>query len=245
MARMGGRKRTKRSLAPKFLKIPRKKHKFITTTSPGPHPKDWSINLQTLVRDVLNLARIAREAKDAIKRGKIVVDGKVRKDPGFPVGLMDVIEIPSIKKVYRILPIEEGLAPFEIPEEEKNVKVCLVRNKVNVKGGKFQYSLHDGRNILADEDIGLKPGDSCLIEVPSQRIIEKIPLEEGILALVIRGQRSGKICKVLEIEPGTITRDPIVRVEINGQEVELPKYTLMPIGKKKPVISLPMIKEVM
>jgi small subunit ribosomal protein S4e len=245
LARKGGRRRTKRSLAPKFLKIPRKRYKFITTTSPGPHPKDWSINLLTLVRDVLKLAKIAREAKDAIKRGKIIVDGKVRKDPGFPVGLMDVIEIPSINKVYRILPVEEGLAPFEVPEEEKNVKVCIVKNKINVKNGKFQYSLHDGRNVLASEDIGLKPGDSCLIEVPSQKIVKKIPLEEGIVALVIKGQRSGKICKVIEIEPGTITREPIVKVGINGQEVELPKSTIMPIGEEKPVISLPMIKEVL
>ena len=37
------------------------------------------------------------------KQANCYVDGRVRKDPKFPLGLMDVFSIPRIKKNYRVL----------------------------------------------------------------------------------------------------------------------------------------------
>jgi len=37
------------------------------------------------------------------KQANIFVNGRIRKDPKFPLGLMDVFSIPRIKKNYRVL----------------------------------------------------------------------------------------------------------------------------------------------
>jgi small subunit ribosomal protein S4e len=37
------------------------------------------------------------------KQANLLVDGRIRKDPKFPLGLMDVLSIPRIKKNYRVL----------------------------------------------------------------------------------------------------------------------------------------------
>ncbi|MCS7116625.1 MAG: S4 domain-containing protein, partial [Nitrososphaerales archaeon] len=143
MGHMGGQRRTKRSKAPAYWPIPRKRYQFTITTSPGPHPKDWSYPLAVLVRDVLKLVKTYREAKASIKEGNFIIDGVVRTSPNFPVGLMDVVSIPPISKIFRLLPTPKSpLEAIEVPEVEKNLKLCKVKTKTTVKGGAIQYGLH-------------------------------------------------------------------------------------------------------
>jgi len=240
MARMGKNYKRKRETAPTFYVIPRKREVFVTNVSPGPHPKEYSYDPVTLLRDVLNLVYTRREALRVIKDGKLVIDGKVRRNHKFPIGLMDVVELPAADLVYRMLPYKGKLIyPVKIPKEEKNLKLCLIKTKVMVKGGKIQLGTHDGRSFLIDNGKEYSPGDSLLIEVPSQRIIDVIKLKKGALVLVIRGARIGKIGRALEIMKGTFTTKPSVKVSFNGEEVVLPKEVVMPIGVEKPVITIP------
>ena len=37
------------------------------------------------------------------KEGGILVDNRVRRDRGFPVGIMDVVSIPKTKQHFRVL----------------------------------------------------------------------------------------------------------------------------------------------
>ena len=86
----------KRLSAPKTYKIPRKVSKWVVKPSPGPHNKE-AIPLLVLVRDFLELADTGREARRIISSGEILVDGIVRKDYKFPVGLFDVVTIPKLE----------------------------------------------------------------------------------------------------------------------------------------------------
>ncbi|MEM3973016.1 MAG: S4 domain-containing protein, partial [Ignisphaera sp.] len=104
MARMGGSKHLKRLAAPWFWPILRKEYKWVVKPSPGPHPIDRSLPLLVVIRDVLGLAETAREAKRIIFDGKVYIDGVVRKDYKFPVGVMDTISIPDIDFYARFVP---------------------------------------------------------------------------------------------------------------------------------------------
>ena len=239
MGRKGQDKRTKRTLAPRFWTIQRKSYEFTVSTSPGPHSRKISYPLVVLVRDVLKFVKIYREAKNIIRDGKILVDSVVRSDPSYPIGLMDVIDIPELKKTYRILPVKGAtLTTVEIPESEKNLKICGIKNKSTVQGGKTQYNLHDGRSILIDngED---KPGDVLLLELPSQKILKTAQLKVGSIALVIRGRRTGQVGYVKEIKLGTFTRQKIAGLDISGTVTELPANMILIIGDDKQMLTLP------
>lgn len=239
MGRMGGSTRTKRSEAPPFWPIPRKVKVFTVRTSPGPHAKDRSYALAVLIRDVLRLVNTYREARYVASSGKVRVDGVVRRSLNFPVGLMDVVEFNGLKKVYRLVPRGgEPLVPVEIPEDEKNLKLCKVVRKTTVRGGVTQYTLHDGRCVLDGGDLALKNGDTCLIEVPSQKIISTVGMKKGVCVLVTTGERAGLLGYVEDLKPGAFARRPAATVSIGAATVELPTSILMPVGEDKPLLFL-------
>ena len=84
----------------------------------------------------MGLARTAREARKIIGERKILVDGRIITDYRFPLGLMDVLSIPSIKKYYRVLSDPNGMVGlFEIPEDRAEWKLVRINNKTIVKNG--------------------------------------------------------------------------------------------------------------
>ncbi len=195
MARMGGRRHLKRFAAPGYWPVAKKEYKWVVKPRPGPHPIEEGFPLLLVVRDILKLATTAKEAKRIIFTKKIHVDGKPRYDYKFQVGLMDVIEIPEINKVYRAVPDPyKFLKLIEIPKDESNLKLVKIIKKFTVRGGKIQLTTHDGRNFLLEpgsELAKVKPGYSMLIEVPSQEVREVFPPVEGATAVLIRGRRAG------------------------------------------------------
>lgn len=227
-------KKLKRLLAPKFWKVPKKVRKWVVSPRPGPHKKFESIPLQIILRDILKIAETGKEAKGIIKKGEILIDGRARKDQAYPVGLFDSIAIPRVKKFYRVIPKEKGLELKEIPEQESKLKICKIVNKKTLKGGKIQLNLHDGRNLIAENIY--KPGDSLLIELPSQKILQHIKLEEGNLAIVTKGKNSGKIVRIKEIIRGMKMNKVIC--ELGDKKIEAIKDFIMVIGKENPLVSL-------
>ncbi len=184
------------------------------------------------------LVKTYREAKYLIFEGKIKVDGVTRKDPDFPLGLMDIIEIPTINKTYRLVPSTSfPLVPIEISDKEKSLKICKVKIKRIVKNNKIQYGFHDGRSLLLDNQ-ELRPGDSCLIEVPSQKMINSIKLRDGALVLVTRGEKVGQIGTIKQIKQGTFSRQKMIDVTLGETSTELPLDIIFAIGEKNPLVNI-------
>jgi small subunit ribosomal protein S4e len=236
---MGGSREMKRSVAPGFWKIPRKSKRYAFAPTPGPHPKNQSYSLGVLMRDVLGLVKTAREAEASLRERAVLVDGIPRSDSGFPVGLMDVVEIPPIGKVFRLVP-RDGclLVPLEVPETERSLKICKIKSKTTVKGGMVQYGLHDGRSLLTEVEVNLNPGDSCLVEVPSQKIVKSMKMEKNTLVMVVRGGKAGRIGQVKELKPGAFTRPPIATVSFDEGTAELPTELLLALDHEKPPIQV-------
>lgn len=248
MARMGGQRRLKGLAAPDFWPILRKEHKWTVKPRPGPHPAEYSLPLLIVVRDVLGYAKTGREARKIIAEGHFKVDGRVRKDYKYPVGLMDVIEIVDTGEAYRFIPYPVKFFKLHpIPKEEANLKPVRINNKTTVKGGHIQLNLHDGRNILVRvrdprnpvED-KYKTMDTLLITLPEQEIREHLKFEEGKLAIIIAGKNVGRVGRVLSVKHGWGRKRSIVTLEDpKGNKFQTSLEYVFIIGSDKPVISLP------
>jgi len=221
----------KRLAAPAFWKISRKVAKWAVSPRPGPHKKFEALPLQVVVRDILKLAETGKEARTIIKAGEILVDGKVRKDHAFPAGLFDAIVIPRIKKFYRVLPAARGLELREISDKESAVKICRIENKRALAKGKLQLNLHDGRNVLVEKDV-YSTGDSLLISLPEQKILDHVKLERGNLVLISAGKNAGKSARIRDIVKNKAL------CEVKGKKLELSKGDVVVIGKEKALVKV-------
>src|SRR5919202_4943388 len=95
MGKKGGDTRVKRQISPNFWAIKRKESQFVIKVRPGPHPKSRAYPLGMVLRDLLNVADTAHEADRILKLDNVKVDGIVRRDSNYSVGLMDVLELSN------------------------------------------------------------------------------------------------------------------------------------------------------
>ncbi|NYB52747.1 MAG: 30S ribosomal protein S4e [Methanobacteriaceae archaeon] len=238
MAKMGSRKHLKRFKSPEHWPIHPKEFKWTVKPSPGPHSIEGSLPLLVIVRDILQIADNAREARIIINNGEILVDGRVRKDYKFPVGFMDVIQIPKTQKAYRVLPDERGrLVLHPIEKGNTEFKLCRIEDKTTIKGGKTQLNLHDGRNVLTDGDF--KTGDVLVLSVPEQDIKDQIKFEDGTIGLITGGKHIGEKGTVKEINITRSSMPNTVVIETKEKTFQTLQDYVFVLGKEKPVISLP------
>jgi small subunit ribosomal protein S4e len=237
MTRIAGSKKLKRQMAPMFWGISRKKPRFVTTVRPGPHSKHSAIPTSVFLRDTLKIVTTAREAYYAIYNGKVKIDGVERKSIHHGIGLMDVVELDGVSDIYRLVP-KRGhlLEPIKINNSEKSVKLVKVTSKVTIKKGKTQLGFHDGRSLISDADANI--GDSCLMQVPEQKINDIIKLKEGVKVLITNGINAGQIGEVKEIKAGTFVLPKRVLLSLGQKEIEIPANLVMAVGKKEPVIQI-------
>ncbi len=232
-------KHLKRLNLSKTVQIPRKEHKFTFKPRSGPHTMDKSISLATVLRDYLNLASTGREAKRIVASRSILVDGKVITDHKYPVGIMDVVSIPSINKHYRVLFDTKGkLRLVEIGENDAVWKLSRIENIRTVKGGKFQISLHDGRNILVNEK-KYRTGDVLKIDLKTGEILEHLPFSEGYYAYIIGGKNVGKLAKIEDYKVVNAITPNMVKFK---EGFETTKYNTFVVGSSRPLIQIPEVK---
>lgn len=237
MVSISGSKKLKRQMAPQFWGITRKDKRFVITVKPGPHRKSQSVPTAVLLRDMLSIVTSLREAKAAIYAGRVKIDGVVRKSLHHSIGLMDVVELEDVSDIYRLVPTEDKLLkPIKINESEKSKKLVRVTSKTTINKGKLQIGFHDGRSIISDTNVSV--GDTCLLQIPDQKILEVIKLETGSQGLVTRGNNAGQIGKIETIEEGTFILPKRVILALGERKIEIPADIIMPIGKEEPIIQL-------
>ncbi len=246
MARKSGPRQLKREPAPGFWPIHRKDATWAPSTRPGPHPRERSIPLVLVIREILGHAKIAKEAIRIINSGKVKVDGVARKDHRFPVGLMDVVQIESAGQIFRVLPKpNRGLSLSPIAQKEAGFKLCKVVGKRNIEGGKTQFNLHDGRNIIIQtRDPKQKTGEqtpvggAMQLTVPDQKLIKYVPFQQGAVGLVIDGRNQGLYGKIISVTPGTHARPKMVKIETSNEAFETPAKYVIPVGTEAALIEL-------
>jgi len=249
LARKGGSTGLKRKPAPKFWPIHRKEFFWVVKPSPGPHSLENCLPLTIVLRDILGFAKTRKEAKTIVSQGKVYVDGKVRREDDFPVGLMDVISISDIDNYFRIVPSSKGLILHPISKDESNFKLCRIENKKVVENGHVQLNLHDGSNILVKVADPKKPQedtykalDTVKISLPERQILEQVKMKENDFATITSGKNIGKHGKIIEIEKtkGKKRTNALVTIEDKkGNRYQTILNFVFAIGEEQPLISMP------
>ena len=237
MGTIAGSKKLKRQMSPLFWKINRKDKRFVITVRPGSHPKNNSIPSAVLLRDTLNIVNTLREAKSSIYGGKVKVDGVIQKSLHHSIGLMDVVELENANDIYRLVPKNgQTLFPIKINKNEKSKKLVRVKSKTSIKGGRTQLGFHDGRTIITDTSVNV--GDTCLLQIPEQKILDVIKFEKNSQVIIIKGTNAGRVGTINEIKEGTFTLPKRISLLIDDNTVEIPAHITMAIGKEKSIIQI-------
>ena len=237
MAKMGSRKHLKRYKAPKTWPIHPKEDTWTVKPSAGSHAIVDSIPLTLVIRDILKLADNSREAKRIINSGNVLVDGRVIKDYKFPVGFQDIIEIPKTEECYRVLLDRKGRLQLSLISENDK-KLAKIVNKTTIKGGKTQLNLHDGKNIIIEEN-DYSVGDVVDLTLPNLEISEVYPLDVGATVLVTGGKHTGELGTVSEIIENKSSNPNTIIIENSAKDefLTLKDYAFV-VGSDAPSISL-------
>lgn len=234
-------KHIKRLSQPARWKIPKKDHTWAPKVKPGPHAADDAVPLVVAVRDLLEFADSAAEAKQAIKDGRIHVDGAAVRDERRGLGFMDAVTIPESGRAYRVLYDPKGrLALLEIPEDEAGFKLVRVEDKTTIPGSRTQLNLHDGRNLTVKED-EYETRDVLRISLPDQQIADHFPFQEGAPVYVTGGTHIGEIAEVTGTRTVQASAPNTVHLEHETEFETIEAYVFV-IGEDEPTIDIPEVE---
>ena len=223
----------KRVAAPISWPITRKTYHWVVGANPGAHSTETGIPLLVVVRDILKIANNAREAKRIINEKNICIDGVIRTDYKYMVGLFDIISLPATNEYYRVL--FDSKNRFKLFKEDANAgKLCRINNKTIVRKGAVQLNLHDGTNVLASNDY--KTFDTVILDT-DRKIIKHIGYKTGNLAMIVGGEHSGEIGKIKQIRKVRGSGTNMVAIS-NETEFETIEDYVYVIGETTPHIKV-------
>jgi small subunit ribosomal protein S4e len=230
----------KRLNAPDSWHIAKKTTKFITKTAPGPHNAN-AMPIVVWLRDHMGFARNLKEVKQILNQNDVIVNGRHCRDPKMGIGIFDIISLPKINKFYRILRDKNGRhVSIEIDADAAKTRLCKVKSKTIIAGGKVQLNMRDGANLLADNTI--KSGDSIVLSLEPEtrfKIVDHFPFEVGNMAMVIGGRHSGKVARIIDIVkmPGSVPNKIILDDESTKMHFDTISPYIYMVGRQTPAIA--------
>jgi len=202
MGKRGRKTCTKRIAVSKVVPIHDKKSKeWIADTHPGPYGKNRAMPLVVLLREVLGVAANAKEAKIILMDRKVLVNGVARTDLNFPIGFMDIVAMPAADAYYKMGVKRGKLVPEKIEKDAAKVKLLKVTGKDTLKGNKVSVALHDGRNMLADNNVSV--GDTVEFDLGAKKMGKLLKFGKGAKCIITDGKHSGAEVVVEEIFPNS------------------------------------------
>ncbi|KAL0249080.1 hypothetical protein GEMRC1_004314 [Eukaryota sp. GEM-RC1] len=230
----------KRVAAPKHWMLDKLSGTWAPRPTNGPHKLRECIPLIVMLRNRLKYALTRREVLYIVKNLMIKVDGKVRTDPTFPAGFMDVVEIERTNEKFRLLYDTKGrFLVHHISNEEATFKLCRVKKaQLGPRGVPFIVT-HDGRTIRYP-DPEIKVNDSIKLDLQTGRPVDFVKFDLGNLCMITGGHNTGRIGIVSHRQrhPGSFE---IVNVkDAAGHTFATRSSNVFVIGKgTKALISLP------
>ncbi len=200
MAR-GPKKHLKRIRAPKSWLMDKLTGTYTVRPSQGPHKLKESIPLQIILRDKFKLALNSTEVDIILHRreGLVHVDKKIRRNPKFPCGLMDVLDIPKLNSHWRVLYDVKGRFVFvKLKKKEAAFKLCRIQKKT-IGPNKIAYLVtHDGRTLrFCDPDIEVN--DTVKLNLEKNEIETFYKMKVDNLVFCTNGNNRGRVGTVLHI----------------------------------------------
>lgn len=236
----GPRKHLKRMSAPKHWMLGKLDGIWAPRPSSGPHKLRECLPLIIILRNRLKYALTKQEVTMICMQKLAKVDGKVRCDPNFPSGFMDVIELPKSGDAFRLLYDTKGrFVLHRINEEETKYKLCKVIRQEFTKRKIPYIATNDGRTIRYPDPM-IKVNDTVKIDLESGKIVDHIKFEAGNLVMITRGRNTGRVGILHSIERHQGSFDIAHIKDSAGHAFATRMMNVFPIGKEnRPWVSLP------
>jgi len=170
----------------------------------------------------------------------VKVDGKIRTDPTYPAGFMDVVRIEKVNKVFRLLYDTKGRFTVQtIPDSEAKFKLCKVRRRqLGFKGVPY-VSLHDARTVRYPDPL-VQVNDTVKIDLETGKILDFVKFDVGNLATITGGRNLGRVGVIVSREKHPGSFDIIHLKDAAGQQFATRISNVFVIGKgTKSLVSLP------
>ncbi|KAJ2933158.1 hypothetical protein H1R20_g3938, partial [Candolleomyces eurysporus] len=236
----GPKKHLKRLAAPSSWMLDKLGGTYAPRPSPGPHKLRESLPLTVFLRNRLKYALTAREVTAIVQQRLIKIDGKVRTDPTYPAGFMDVISIEKSGEHFRLLYDVKGrFTIHRITPEEAAYKLLKVRRVAVGARGVPHVVTHDGRTIRYP-DPAIKVNDTVKFELETGKITDFVKFDTGNIVVVTGGRNMGRVGVIVHREKHIGGFD-IVHVKDNLDRTFATRVTnIFVIGEGvKPWVSLP------
>lgn len=206
----------------------------------GPHKSRECLPLIIILRNRLKYALTYRETQVILAQRNIKVDNKVRTDPTFPAGFMDVINIPKTNEQFRLLfDVKSRFIIHRITPEESTFKLCKVKARSKGFRGVPYISTHDGRTIRYPDPL-IKANDTIKVDLTTGKIVEHVKFDIGNLVMITGGRNMGRVGVVASREKHMGMPDIIHVKDALGHTFATRIDNVFIIGKgTKSLVSLP------
>jgi len=213
---------------------------FAPRPSSGPHKLRECLPLIILLRNRLKYALRRAEVTMILMQRLVKIDGKVRTDPKYPAGFMDVVEIEKTNEHFRLLYDTKGrFTIVRITPEESQYKLCKVRRQETGGRGIPYISTHDGRTIRYPDPL-VKVNDTVKVNLKTGKIEDFLKFELGNLVMITGGRNLGRVGYIVNRERHPGSFDIVHIKDAAGHQFATRIGNVFVIGKgTKSYVSLP------
>jgi small subunit ribosomal protein S4e len=207
------KKHLKRLTAPKHWMLDKMGGAWAPRPSEGPHKLRECLPIIVILRNRLKYALNRREVVMISMQKLVQVDGKIRTDPNFPAGLMDVVTLGphgaaatdnSIDRFRLMYDVKGRFVLHKIDAQEANYKLCkVVKQELTSKAVPYIVT-HDGRTIRY-HDPSIKRNDTVLIDIRDGKVVDTLKMQLGHKVIVTKGKNRGRYGTLVNVEkhPGS------------------------------------------
>jgi len=250
----GQKKHLKRINAPKSWMLDKLGGTWAPKPSTGPHRMRECIPLAIILRNRLKYALTRREIIMIVMRRVVEIDGKVRTDTNYPIGLMDVVKIAKTDEQFRVLYDVKGRFVLHriTPEEAKYklarvIRVCKGK-KASIGRNPFKTGqaaaipylvTHDGRTIRYPDPL-IKANDTIKLDIETTKVSGHLKFEVGNLAFVNKGNNMGRVGVIVSKDKHPGSFEIVHLRDKKGNDFATRSTNVFVIGEKTEAwISLP------
>lgn len=175
------------------------------------------IPLCVLLINKLKYVKTQKELRYVLTQKMIKVNGVVRTDKDFPLGVMDVLTIDSANESYRLLyNNNRNFILTKIDADEARFRLdVVVRKKLGKRGVPFIFTNTGSTFRYCDPAIKIK--DTVKIDIKTGSIVEYLPFAHDMRAFVVRGKNMGCVGTIKNIEKHDAGNDIAYIIDTNGR----------------------------
>ena len=205
----------------------------------GPHKMRECLPLCIILRDRLKYALTGKECVQICMERCVKVDGKVRTEPNYPAGFMDVVEIEKSGDSFRLLFDTKGrFVLHKIQKEESEFKLCRVV-RVSTSANKVPVAItHDGRTVRYP-DPNTKANDTIRLDISSGKMTELVKFEIGAMVMITKGHNIGRVGTLMHVEKHEGSFSIVTIKDAKGNSFSTRLQNVFVIGSTTPLVSLP------